>query len=230
MVFKIDGIDGCGKSTLIQNIFNKLSQSHSTIVIEEFGTIEDYHIHYQKCTHSISELLRSIALERKIEIDDLERQLLLSILSRRVNKVIIPKLKKEYDIILVDRSELSNYAYGSIIDEQFNIIYSSLLSSSKPNGLIFWLDTPIDVCLGRLRKKEKDAVEIKGTEYLKGVENKFQNLYTSNKDIIRIDGCLPLHKQSDMVLDKIFGKLKNHFAKTANKKMHPNAPCNGNTK
>jgi thymidylate kinase len=190
MTFKFDGIDGCGKSTLIKNVYKVLSKTNRVCVMKEFGNKRDISFENLKQKISISFLLRQMVTTDKYCLDDIEREMLWSVMSRRTNRLIIPKLLSRYDLLLVDRSELGNYAYGLAINKKLKKIYDSALDDLHLNDTIFWVDTPIEVCMERVHKRTKHLSynEKKGTKFLKIVHDNFEKLSTKNKNVIRLDG------------------------------------------
>lgn len=183
MVIKIDGIDGCGKTTIISSLYNKyIEQGKSVFVISEFAGKE-----YSNDT--ISKELRTFIEREENGLDELERETIFTLISRRTNLYLIPKLHKDYDIIITDRSELANYTYGLAINDDYCKLYDLILDQIDfENNIVFWLDTPIEICQTRIYERKKLSLnEKKGKLFFEKIISHFQKYSISGK-IIRIDG------------------------------------------
>jgi thymidylate kinase len=183
LVIKFDGIDGCGKSTLISSVFELVSGSLRTVKAAEFGGAKsDIGEFDPACT------LRDIALNPAFECDDVERQLLLNVVSRRFNRMEVARLAREFDLVLVDRSWLSNAAYGRAIDSRFDCIAELSGEGVLSASVVFWIDTPVSVCVDRIKKKQPDMVERKGATYLHRVREVYLELSKVTPCVVVLDG------------------------------------------
>ena len=207
MVIKIDGIDGCGKTTLIKELIKKFPNNAISTI--EFGTNYDEKIILNKKQYSISNIIREIALDDSLDVDDTERQALFSIISRRNNRLVIPVLETKYKYVFIDRSGLSNYAYGLPLNKDFKFIYKIIVDSIEQYDILIWIDTPIDICFNRINGREKDVVEKKGIKYLYKVYinylNLFEDFLKAKKSIYRIDGSKSLENNVNEVYSIIMG-------------------------
>ena len=196
MVIKLDGIDGCGKTTIINSLYSKyIEQNKSVKIISEFAGKE-----YEN--DIVSKEIRLLIEKDENLLDEFEREVLFTVISRRTNLYLIPQLQKSFDIILVDRSEIANYTYGLSINENFKKIYDIILkTNSQQNAKIFWLDTPIDTCLERINGRKKLSLnEKKGKIFFQSIIQKFKD-FTDNKHCSRIDG----NRDVDAITNEIIG-------------------------
>ena len=100
MFISVEGIEGCGKSTLVNGLGQYLQERNI-----------DYIITKEPGSTSIGKILRSILLDKKQQISPLT-ELLLMFSDRldHLDKVIKPSLE-EGKIVITDRYIDSTYAY-----------------------------------------------------------------------------------------------------------------------
>jgi len=134
--------------------------------------------------------VREAALDPEFGCDDIERQLLLHFLSRRKNRVEIPYLDQYADVVIVDRSTLSNYAYSAALTPELTQLSDLAISDVERADMIFWIDTPIAVCTSRISRRSVDAVERKGSGYLARVRDAFENRARVSANVQILDGRL----------------------------------------
>lgn len=204
MVIKLDGIDGCGKTTIINSLYNKyVEQNKSVKIISEFAGKE-----YEN--DIISKEIRLIIEKDENLLDEFEREVLFTVISRRTNLYLIPKLQLSFDIILVDRSEIANYTYGLSINENFKNIYDLILETNlKENTKIFWLDTPIDICLERINERQKLSLnEKKGKIFFQSILQKFKH-FAENNQCTRIEGNRDVETITNEIMNLINDQKNN---------------------
>lgn len=188
VVAKFDGIDGCGKTTLINAVKEKYSTSLRVAIVNEFGSDQDFRssLTGQK---SISQLLCSLAIDQECAFDDIERELLWAVISRRTNRLVIPNLLSKTDLVLVDRSNLGNLAYGKIFDEFLLPVFMRYVGQLEQANLIFLFNTPLDECQRRLKCRSKlDLIESKGESFFLAVDEAYRDLSKNDSRIIILDG------------------------------------------
>ena len=201
-VFKFDGIDGCGKTTLINELKSILSTEFSLVTVKEYGSEFDVPcVLVSDCT--VSELLREIILEEKHELDDIERELLWAVTSRRNNRLVLPRLKIGHDIILVDRSNLGNLAYGLAYNENLAPVFELATTKIELYDLIFWLDTPLDICKTRRINRGDKQESILSEEFYTQVRQRYKELCGKFERIIRLDGSQTKTELVDSVIKMI---------------------------
>jgi thymidylate kinase len=175
MIIKFDGIDGCGKSTVCRAAADQLADlGHSVTVIGEFTSPMRYQPGSAEATSIPTLAIREAALDPEFDCDDVERQLLLHFLSRRKNRVEITYLDTVNDFVVVDRSTLSNFAYAAALDERFRALSAFVMDGVETADHLFWIDTPVEVCMGRMSGRRRDAVELKGPGYFHRTREQFQ--------------------------------------------------------
>lgn len=201
MILKFDGVDGCGKTTLCRAVAETLSSGgHSVVVVNEFASPVLYADGSAEPLPVNTMRIREAALDPAFDCDDVERQLLLHFLSRRKNRVELPHLDALYDFVIVDRSTLSNYAYGVALAPGFLALSDLAVGDIETADQIFWIDTPIALCIERMSTRASDAVEGKGSAYFGQVRAIFERYAVDHEAIQTLDGRSGLSELSEQVL------------------------------
>jgi thymidylate kinase len=208
LIIKFDGVDGCGKSTLCQSVRTRCSGQLNVFVTTQFGSSDDIIADSVTNKESVSQTIRNFALKAQYECDDIERQLLLNVISRRADRIAIARHSKSHDLVLVDRSFLSNLAYGLPLDPRFEVLAKLANDGVDATETVFWIDTPLSTCAERLGKREADQVESKGNSYQALVREQFQRLAIEEPRVIALDGSLPLEELTDRVVSRIYSALR----------------------
>ncbi|MCX4650909.1 hypothetical protein OG249_03170 [Streptomyces microflavus] len=188
MILKFDGVDGCGKSTLTRAVAESLSARYQVAVVSEFTSPVLYATGSAMPVPVATLQIREAALDPAFDCDDVERQLLLHFLSRRKNRVEIPHLDALHDYVVVDRSTLSNYAYAAAIDPKLAALSDLAVGDVEKANQIFWINTPVDVCMNRMKDRAGDAVERKGRAYFERVRELFERYALAHEATCTLDG------------------------------------------
>ncbi|CAT05069.1 Thymidylate kinase [Mesomycoplasma conjunctivae] len=170
MFITFEGIDGCGKTTVL-NLFAKYLQkkfpTREIIVTREpggTGVVE-------------AEKVREIALDRNHDISPYSEMLLMAT-SRRMHleKLIWPALK-ENKIILCDRyidSSIAYQGFGLQLGEQLVSMVNNLISNNTKPDITFFIDVEPKVAFERMSQiinHKRDRLEIRGRQfYLRVIE------------------------------------------------------------
>src|SRR5690554_1733780 len=106
MLVNIDGADGVGKTTLVEGLMKYYTNQDKKITF----------LHFPRYETEIGKIIKKVLLKQNDTMHPAAFQMLCS--ADRVNWSAFdyPKLKKEYDIILVDRYSSSGIVYGQIDD------------------------------------------------------------------------------------------------------------------
>ena len=193
----MDGLDGCGKSTQVRNLSDRLSDLgfKSTTCVDPGGT-------------EIGKMLREILLHHKTHIATrCEALLFMASRAQLVDQVILPALEKG-EVVISDRYLLANivyqgYAGGLDLDQLWQ---TGLLSTG---GLIpditFLLDLPVLVSRQRVGKPS-DRLEQRSDEYFEKVRMGFLSEAKIGRQKIKVVDAL---KSVSIVGDLIFAEVKN---------------------
>ncbi len=206
MILKFDGVDGCGKTTLCRAVAETLSRrGYRVVIVNEFaspilytdGSAEPFPVNTMR--------IREAVLDPEFDCDDVERQLLLHFLSRRKNRVELPHLNAVFDFVIVDRSTLSNYAYGAALGPDFMVLSDLAVGGMETADQIFWIDTPIALCAERMSSRVSDAVERKGSAYFEQVHALFERYAAEHEAILTLDGRSEIPELAEQVLKIVEG-------------------------
>ena len=176
----IEGIDGSGKTTQINQLSKWLEESdlipkNNKLVItrEPGGT-------------TLGQSIRSLLLDTSIETSpDSITELLLYAADRaqHVNEILRPSLNKG-DWVISDRfcgSTLAYQGYGRKLN--INLIKELEIISTQEISpdITFFLDIPVNESIKRRLNRQDDRMEKEGIEFLSNVSLGFQKLSKHNK-------------------------------------------------
>ena len=179
-LISFEGIDGCGKSTQIKLLSEKLSNNNinNFIFIEPGGS-------------RISEKIRAIVLDKNNSISsESETLLFLAARSNLVNELIEPAIKNN-DTILCDRyfdSTIAYQCYGKGMDiDIVNIMNKFAIRNIFPSLTIIFDISP-EIVQQRLKDKELDRMEMLGLEFQNKVRKGYIEI-SKNNNICHIIKC-----------------------------------------
>jgi dTMP kinase len=169
MFITFEGTEGCGKSTLIQNLSRALTEKKiAHIVTREPGG------------STVAESIRSLLLHHEM---DAMTELFLYEAARaeHFQKTVLPALKKK-QIVLCDRFTDSTIAYQGFarglnlkVIEQLN----QIATEKRSPDLTFFLDLPVEV--GLSRATDPNRFELEGIQFQKKVRKGFLYSISKNK-------------------------------------------------
>lgn len=185
MYITIEGIDGCGKSTVINELKRKLENVHFTAEPRD-------------------------DVKREISISNPYRQLVLMLDSRKdvIEKDVIPYIDKDIAVIS-DRGYDSSVAYqGYAMGCDIDIINRD--NEVAMNGIVpdltIYLDIPAELSLERTGKRtnQQDELDKQSVEFYSKVRNGYLEIAKNNKARVKvIDATQPVDKVVGEVLDLI---------------------------
>lgn len=196
MFIVFEGLDGCGKTTQIELLENKLKENgyKNIKLIREPGSTK------------VSEEIRKILLYNKLT--DIQR-LFLFLASRNIvtNEQIIPSIKNG-DIVICDRyapSTLAYQGYGKrVADIELVHKMNNLACEQVHPDLVIFIDVPVEECMKRIDiedEMEKSAIPVYEKIY-KGYKQLSKNL-----NWITIDGTQGIEEISNKIFNIIKAKL-----------------------
>lgn len=209
-----DGIDGCGKSTAIENSKKYLEEKGMDVVlIREPGTTD------------ISEQIREVILSSKNKDMNVTTETLLFTAARAdlVQKVILPALE-ENKIVLCDRYVYSTFVYQGYV-KRLNLSYISNIHDHFPVPditLIFNVD--YREAINRLKYRaehagENNRFDNESEEFFKRSQKGFSTINKLNSKFIKDTNLLFINttelypqetfeKVKSAILDDIIYKIK----------------------
>ena len=204
-----EGQDGCGKTTIINEVFKKLTKLYPKKILitrEPGGT-----------KNPIGEKIRKIILSKNSDAMTPITEALLFAASRaqHINDFIKPNLKKN-NIILCDRFIHSSLVYQGYVNKiEFKKIFTInqyALNKIWPN-LIFLLLVKPKICLQRINKRnlQKNRFDLKTINNQQNVYKGYLEIVKKYpKNLIVIDAKKAIEKNVNLIVKIILKKIKNY--------------------
>ncbi len=197
-----EGIEGVGKSSVIQYITEKLKQKNiKAIVTREPGGTD------------LANKLRELVLNSNEEVILPETELLLLLAARKqhVEQFIRPRLEEGY-LVISDRFFDATYAYqcgGRGLSTSTLEKLNALIGLNFYPDFTFLLDAPIDICLDRLKHREKsDRFDKENFEFFKKVKNTYlKRAYAEPNRFLIIDCDKDFELVCKIILKKLIQKI-----------------------
>lgn len=203
----IEGLDGSGKSTIINKIVQYLNNHDINNIItthEPGGTLISNTIRLLIKHNSLNESISHIA----------ELLMIYAARSQLLENVIKPALLKGYWVI-GDRYDLSSFAYqggGRQIDKSFLKILSQRITNNLFPDLIFYLDVSPEIGLSRIKDKRKlDRIEQEPLSFFNRVRAYYKETADLQSNIITIDANKNLKTVSASVFKHLDAWLVSNF-------------------
>ena len=201
-LFSIEGTEGCGKTTLIKALTQKLSDLNlKNITTREPGATE------------LGKDLRSILMSRSVPTCTLSEFLLFAAdRAQHFEKLIIPHLKDNY-IVISDRMADSSLVYqGHVkgLDQSMMKIVNQWAMQNHEPDLVIYLKIDALTALDRMHKRnegflafEKEILQ-KKDQLAKGFDVIFEN----RKNVIILDATASAEDVADQALEAILNHIK----------------------
>jgi len=176
IIISFEGIDGCGKTTLVRKFYNYLiSRNFDVIILHEPGGTQ------------AGEKIRKLLLEKDLKITDFCELFLYMASRAQLIEEKIKKYLKEGKIIILDRYIDSTYAYQgygrkiplNLIEE----IHKIIIGKKFLPDITFLIDEKPENLVEILKKKNKDRIEKESIYFQKKVRNGYIQLARKNKRI-----------------------------------------------
>lgn len=196
MIISFEGIDGSGKTTIMEmtkNYFKNFLNKDVVTTKEPTGAFRDILLNKDISLSPITELFLFMA-DRGYDIDT----------------VIYPALK-EGKIVLIDRYSDSTLAYqhygrGQNLQLLYNLNYM-VVKQFRPD-LTILLDCPVDIATTRIRNKIPDRFESLDKEFFEKVRNGYLELAKTNPKMIVINASRPANAVFLDVIQAITSKIE----------------------
>lgn len=191
MFIVVEGIDGCGKSTVASLLAAEIGKKRPVFHTFEPGHVRD-------------------GLYRELIMENVDNPFVVAALftidrAEHVKKMIKPALAKG-EWVVCERyadSTLAYQGYGMGLDKEL----INRMNEEAINGLwpdkIFYLDIEPHLALARLQNKEKDALEGQGLEFLQRVREGYEEI-ARTRGYIYMDATLP----PEIIVKRILEEVK----------------------
>ncbi len=198
-IIVFEGIDGCGKSTIAQQVHKILSLNYRTALIA-FPTTSPEGRHVRQI------------LNAKTGFNDEElAEAFVQDFNSLFNK--LKKMRDEYDIIILDRYYWSFKAYQSnTIGKLKTDEYFYKINTAKID-IGFILYAPIKCAMQRLDacNKKKDNMEARGADFFQKVQDSFLRIQKDTFGAYYLDATKSIEELTDIVLGILSITLKIHI-------------------
>jgi len=189
MYITIEGIDTAGKSTQIANVAQHYPEA---IITKEPGATE------------VGKEIRDIVLSAKAKSKKAEFLLFLADRAEHITEVIEPNLNK---MIVSDRSVVSGVAYALAqgeLDQTDILNLNKFATNDIYPDKVFLLKLTEKELKYRLSQKELDGIELRGVEYLLGIQNAIiRATKLLNIELITIDATKKIDEITAEILNNI---------------------------
>ena len=170
-----EGIDGCGKSTALEALYDFLWNE----------TTDSIRVGTEPTSYESGELIRK-ALGGSIEGISSEILLGMFLADRAIHQKEISIANVRRSWYLCDRYIYSNMVYNAKDDEDMKRIEKLNSNFIKPD-VVFYIDTPVEICLDRIARRNGKKEIFENKEKLTEVKRRYDMIADSGK-MIRIDG------------------------------------------
>ena len=195
----IEGLDGCGKSSVIKLVEQQLKSDGVDLVCTK-----------EPGGSTIANRVRDILIDKETKHMDYITETLLyaACRSQHLHDFIIPNLN-EGKVVISDRFVDSSYVYQGIARnlglDQVMAINSLVVKDHIPDLTIF-IDIAPEKCLARLKKARKNGVKVdlESLDFNNRVREGYTIIQTLFKDrVVKINGDQPLEKLAKEVYEAI---------------------------
>jgi len=150
-LFSIEGTEGCGKTTLIKNLSQKLTELQLNVVTtREPGATE------------LGKILRTILMNKSVETCTLAEFFLFAAdRAQHFQNFIIPHLQQNY-LVISDRMADSSLVYQGYVkglDQSMMKIVNQWAMQDQQPDLIFYLKIDSETAMQRIHQRNKDNGE-----------------------------------------------------------------------
>lgn len=192
-----EGIDGCGKSTQVKLLMERLyDRKIKAFLVREPGGSK------------IAEHIRSILLDNKYNNMSSQTEALLMTASRAqlTREVILPKLHNGY-VVVADRFQDSTIAYqggGRGLDVPFLRDLNLFATEKLIPDLTFYIDVTAEEGFRRANNTKFDRIENAGKHFQSKVRSEYLKLVKKEPNrVILVDGKDSIEKIHSIIWNKI---------------------------
>lgn len=178
----LEGIDGCGKSTLARNLAAALSaEGHAVLLTKEPGGSK------------LGMAIRQILHEQPEPLEAISEFLLFAAdRAEHFRKIIIPALQAG-TIVISDRcadSSVAYQGYGRGLDTTFITYVNAIAMVGVIPALTFFIEIDAAIAFARLRERgtQLTSIESRGVSYQERVQQGFERVFKNRSNVVHLDG------------------------------------------
>lgn len=195
------GLDGCGKSSMIQRVAEVLRKRGDDYIITKQPTdaMRNTEIFrtFMDCPDNSAYEYRSLSLMAAADR------------IQHVNKVILPALERGKTVIC-DRyfySCLANLRARGYLDD--NWIYEISESIPKPD-VAFFLDVPVELAVSRVRRREAEKDRYIDMDLQYKLRDEYKNICNTNGGVL-VRSDIDINRTYSQVIDKVYQSFKPYY-------------------
>jgi dTMP kinase len=190
-----EGLDGSGQSTQTKLLGDFLTKKGQLVVLTKEPTLDS----------QPGRKIRDV-LDEKIKIDSAELQKLFAKDRKsHLDSLIIPALKQQ-KLVISDRYFFSSFAFGALdLDLEWLI---ELNKDFILPDLTFFLDVSPEICLNRIKERNKGFEFFEKKEKLARVYQNYQLLLKKFKDTYPIKGELSKEEVFEQIKEIVISQLE----------------------
>lgn len=189
-----EGIDGCGKSTQIRYLQERLlAHGVDSLVVREPGGTP------------VGEHIRHILLEKPLEMQALTELLLYEASRSELTRTVIRPALAQGRVVIADRFALASLAYqgyGRGLDLRLVSHLNTVATDGLEPSLTVILDVPVEVALSR-RRRAFDRLEGAGIEFHERVRQGYRQLAHQLPNAVLLEGTNPATEIAAQIWEKI---------------------------
>lgn len=201
MFITFEGIEGCGKSTVLRAVAHGLSASkHQTVTIREPGG------------SAVGEVIRELFLNRSVPIEPLAEAFLANASRAQLVETVIRPALADRAIVLCDRyidSTIAYQGYGRGLDPEMVLKMCTIATGGLTPDLTLLLDVPIEISRRRVQMRsretggEADRMEGQSAVFHARVRAGYLKLAERFPRFILLDGCMPPERLFERAMQEI---------------------------
>jgi dTMP kinase len=205
MFITFEGTEGCGKSTQIELLANRLRLNGYTVIKtrEPGGTV-------------VGEALRKLILQKDMKVFPMTELLVfMAARAQHMEEVIIPALS-EGKIVLCDRFADATYAYqghGRGMDLTVINTLNNLTTKGTNPDLTILIDCDVTIGLKRkiIENPESDRFEKEAVAFHESIRSGYHKLVDQDPNrFCVVDGTLDIEDLKQLIEAKVISLLENH--------------------
>jgi dTMP kinase len=192
MLINFEGIDGCGKTTQLGLLLDRLlGNGHEALALREPGGTD------------VSEAIRTLLLDDTYQVTPIAELLLFSAARAQLTIERIRPALLAGKIVLLDRYYDSTTAYQGYGRQQLSLEaideVNRVASGELVPDMTFYFDVDIDTAFSR-RSAQADRMEQSGREFFQRVRDGYLKLAQRHADrFVTLDASLPMQHIHELV-------------------------------
>lgn len=191
-----EGLDGSGKTSAMYSVGEKLAEAgYKVLTTKEPGG------------SGFGQQVRKLVLNQNDRLSpSVELCLMMADRLHHVKEVIIPALEKEM-VVLCDRYIWSSEGYQfnpespNDVERIHDLFGSELLD---PDAIVF-MDTPVTICIDRIKNRGEERTIFEYPEFLQRVEKVYKQLRDESGNVVSVKWVesLTVEETKDYILDEL---------------------------